>query len=314
MNRPLIIILILAFLALLFLGASYISKTLCGTGVAAAAAAPSNNGIWAFDDGNNFKAESNQYYRFKRNSINNIPGNTESFRSTIGNTVGYLKKNGARMLTVTGLYSESEKYSGNAGNLGFARANDIKKALIADGVPSNQIDTESRVLREDLFRSDTLQRGACFTFYPKNGKANAVAQSSTSFIAGKATAASTAVSAGKKLIGKSMVIYFGTNQSQLNLSANQKQDMADIKAYLAATPGASLEVSGHTDKIGNASYNKSLSRKRARFAAGQLSDRFGISTSRMKVRGYGEERPIDNSNTQAGLAKNRRVEVTLKEN
>jgi len=307
MNRPLIIILILCFLGFLLFGAWYISKTFCGV-APVAAAAPASNGIWAFDDGKAFNAESNEYYRFKRNTNNNIPGDTESFKSTIGNTVNYLKKNGARALTVTGLYSETEKYSGNAGNLGMARANDIKADLVKKGVPANQIRTEARILREDLFRKDILQRGAYFTFYPTAGNSNVKAQSATSFIAGAAPAL-----AGKKLVGKNMVIYFQTNKDELNLSSRDKQDMKDIKAYMDATPSARLSVTGHTDNRGDASYNKRLSKGRAQFASEQLSKRYGISTKRMNVVGYGEERPIDNTNTSAGLAKNRRVEITLQE-
>ncbi len=306
MNRPLIIILILCFLGFLLFGAWYISKTFCG--IAPVAAATTSNGIWAFDDGKDFNAESNQYYRFKRNTNNNIPGNTESFNSTIGNTVNYLKKNGARALTVTGLYSETEKYAGNAGNLGLARANDIKADLVKKGVPAKQINTEARILREDLFRRDTLQRGAYFTFYPTAGRTNAVARSATSFMAGAAP-----VMAGKKLVGKNMVIYFQTNKDELNLTSRDKQDMKDIKQYMDATPSSRLSVTGHTDNRGDAAYNKRLSKGRAQFASEQLAKRYGISSKRMNVVGYGEERPIDNTNTKAGLAKNRRVEITLQE-
>ena len=309
MNRPLIIILILCFLAFLLFGAWYINKTFCG--VAPVAAATTSNGIWAFDDGKDFNTKSNQYYKFKRNTNNFIPGNTNSFNTTIDSTVNYLKNNSARALTVTGLYSETEKYSGNAGNLGMARANDIKADLVKKGVPTNQIRTEARILREDLFRKDILQRGAYFTFFPTAGKANAVARSATSFIAGAAPA--TPAMAGKKLVGKNMVIYFQTNKDALNLSSRDKQDMKDIKAYMDATPSARLSVTGHTDNRGDAAYNKRLSRGRAKFASEQLSKRYGISTKRMNVVGYGEERPIDNTNTTAGLAKNRRVEITLQD-
>ena len=302
MNRPLIIILILLFLAILFLGARYAFQNFCGV-APAAAATTNNNGIWAFDDGKAFNAESNQYYRFKRNASNFIPGATESFKSTIGSTVDYLKQNGARALTVTGLYSATEAYTGNAGNLGLARANDIKASLVKRGVPANQIVTEARILREDLFRRDTLQRGAYFTFFPTAGKANAVAQSATSYMAGKAV--------GANLVGKDMVIYFQTNKDELNLTSQNKRDMKDIKAYLDATPSASLRVSGHTDKRGDAAYNKRLSRGRARFASEQLTKRYGIPANRMTVAGFGEEQPIDNADNEAAYKKNRRVEIRL---
>jgi len=305
MNRPLIIILILLFLAFLFLGSRYIANTFCGT--APVAAATTNNGIWAFDDGKAFNAESNQYYRFKRNAFNFIPGNTESFKSTIGSTVDYLKQNGARALTVTGLYSETESYTGSAGNLGLARANDIKTSLVNSGVPANQINTEARILREDLFRRDTLQRGAYFTFYPTSGRAYSVARSATSFIAGEAPA-------GRKLVGKDMTIYFALNKGAMRLNTQERQDMQDIKAFMDATPSAKLNVSGHTDIRGEADVNKVLSEKRARFAAEQLSKRFKIPLNKMNIVGYGEARPVDNTNTEAGHRKNRRVEIRLVNN
>ena len=89
--------------------------------------------------------------------------------------------------------------------------------------------------------------------------------------------------------------------------------MKDIKQYMDATPSSRLSVTGHTDNRGDAAYNKRLSKGRAQFASEQLAKRYGISSKRMNVVGYGEERPIDNTNTKAGLAKNRRVEITLQE-
>ncbi len=304
MNRPLIIILILLFLAFLFLGSRYHYKN-SSCVAAPAAAATTNNGIWAFDDGKAYNAESNQYYRFKRNTSKFIPETSENFKSTIGNTVNYLKKNGSRALTVTGLYSATEKYAGNAGNLGLARANDIKANLIKQGVPANQIVTEARILREDLFRKDTLQRGAYFTFYPTSGKPNAVAQSATSYMAGAAPAA------GAKLVGKEMTVYFNTNKASLRLSSKERQDMKDIKDYLDAVPAARLKVAGHTDSRGDAAFNKTLSQGRAEFTAKQLTERFGIPTSRIDAIGYGEEQPVDSAENAAAWKKNRRVNVTL---
>ena len=314
MNRPLIIILILLFLAFLFLGARYIGKKLCGIGPAVAAApigAGNACGTWAFDDGEAFEAKTNRYYRFKKDQSRSIASTSEDFTNAIKGTVNYLRKNKDRKLKITGLYESVEKNSRNNTNLGIARANDIKSKLANMGVPSDQLEVDSEILREDVVEADTLCKGAFFTFYPK-GNANSKARTATSYVAA-AAAVAPAVSAGKSLVGKSMVIYFGTNKDELNLSRKEKKDMQDIKAYLDATPSARLEVSGHTDNRGDASYNKRLSRGRAKFTSEQLTKRFGIKSNRMNVVGYGEERPIDNTNTAAGLAKNRRVEILLKE-
>ena len=311
MNKPLIIILILLFIGLLLFGAWYISKTFCGVVPAAAPVAASNScGTWAFDDGETFRAESNRYYRFKRNETKSIASNREDFQNAISSTVNYLKKNKDRMLKITGLYESVEQNNGSNTNIGIARANDIKARLTKMGVSTDQLQVDSEILREDVVHSDTLCRGAFFTFYPKgSGMSNVKARSATSYLAGAATA----VTAGKKLIGKDMTIYFRTNKDELRLSSREKQDMKDIKAFMDATPTARLNVSGHTDSRGDDAYNKKLSQGRADFAAKELSRRYGIPMSKINVVGYGEERPVDRGNNEEAWKKNRRVEVRLTE-
>jgi len=312
MNRPLIIFLILLFLALLFIGATFFSKTFCGPAAAIAPVGVGNAcGTWAFDDGKAFKAETNHYYRFARNETKSIASNRDDFREAISGTVNYLKDHKDRKLKITGLYEAVEKNAKVNSNLGVARANNIKDRLSKMGVSSDQMEVDSEILREDVMESDTLCKGALFTFYPK-GNSNSTARSATSYIAAAGAVAAAPV-VGKKLVGKSMVIYFATNKDELNLSSTEKRDMKDIKAYMDATPSARLEVSGHTDNRGTAKSNRRLSKNRADFAAEQLSKRYGISLSRMKTVGYGEDRPIDNTNTAKGLAKNRRVEIILKD-
>ena len=71
-----------------------------------------------------------------------------------------------------------------------------------------------------------------------------------------------------------------------------------------------IEVAGHTDSVGTASYNQTLSEQRARSVANYLSGR-GVMQQRMIVTGAGETRPIASNDTEAGRAQNRRVEITI---
>jgi outer membrane protein OmpA-like peptidoglycan-associated protein len=71
-----------------------------------------------------------------------------------------------------------------------------------------------------------------------------------------------------------------------------------------------IEVAGHTDSVGAASYNQQLSVERAQSVANYLSSR-GVMQQRMIVTGAGETRPIASNDTEAGRAQNRRVEITL---
>jgi outer membrane protein OmpA-like peptidoglycan-associated protein len=71
-----------------------------------------------------------------------------------------------------------------------------------------------------------------------------------------------------------------------------------------------IEVAGHTDSIGSAAYNQTLSERRASNVANYLGSR-GVMRDRMIVVGAGQTRPIASNATEAGRAQNRRVEITL---
>lgn len=69
-------------------------------------------------------------------------------------------------------------------------------------------------------------------------------------------------------------------------------------------------VTGHTDNTGAAAYNRELSEKRAANAKKMLSD-FKVSDDRMFTWGLADRDPIAPNNTEAGKAKNRRVEFVI---
>jgi OOP family OmpA-OmpF porin len=73
-------------------------------------------------------------------------------------------------------------------------------------------------------------------------------------------------------------------------------------------PEVRVEVAGHTDSEGPDEYNEDLSRRRAGAVRDHLMAR-GVASDRLQVRGYGESRPIADNRTQAGRARNRRVEL-----
>jgi OOP family OmpA-OmpF porin len=77
-------------------------------------------------------------------------------------------------------------------------------------------------------------------------------------------------------------------------------------------PDITIEVGGHTDNVGGAAYNKKLSGDRAASVMTYLTSH-GISASRLTSRGYGMDVPIDTNSTEAGRAKNRRVEFVRTE-
>jgi len=104
--------------------------------------------------------------------------------------------------------------------------------------------------------------------------------------------------------------YISFETGSATLSANSKYELDNLVAGLNAYPAISIEVAGHTDNVGEPAANLALSATRAASVVKYLSDR-GISTGRLKPRGYGDTKPIAPNDTPENMAKNRRTEFTI---
>lgn len=72
-----------------------------------------------------------------------------------------------------------------------------------------------------------------------------------------------------------------------------------------------LRVEGHTDSVGPASYNESLSQKRSLAIRKRLIEKFGMNAGKIQAVGYGETRPIEDNGNYQGRQANRRVEFEV---
>ncbi|MEH6502975.1 MAG: OmpA family protein [Cycloclasticus sp.] len=72
-----------------------------------------------------------------------------------------------------------------------------------------------------------------------------------------------------------------------------------------------LVISGHTDSQGSAAYNQDLSERRAASVRAFMITH-GCDASKLTSAGYGESKPIADNGTKEGRAKNRRVELSVK--
>ncbi len=77
-------------------------------------------------------------------------------------------------------------------------------------------------------------------------------------------------------------------------------------------PNVRLVIVGHTDSTGSAAINNPLSMERAQSVRDYLATR-GVAPQRVEVAGRGDREPIADNHTDAGRAKNRRVEIFLRE-
>ena len=107
-------------------------------------------------------------------------------------------------------------------------------------------------------------------------------------------------------------IQFAPDSAVLLSSEMAKLDIiADI---LMRFPDRDILVTGHTALAGTAAGRLQLSRERAAAVANYLIRNNVRSSDRVIIRGYGAERPIADNRTPAGMARNRRVEITILEN
>ena len=74
-----------------------------------------------------------------------------------------------------------------------------------------------------------------------------------------------------------------------------------------------IEVEGHASSEGSDDHNMKLSGRRAKAVMKYLTSDGGIDKAMLQSKGYGEDRPIADNETEDGRIKNRRVEFTILE-
>ena len=104
-------------------------------------------------------------------------------------------------------------------------------------------------------------------------------------------------------------ITFATASSDINSSFYPV--LNSVAVVLKEYDQTQVNVAGHTDSRGSDSYNLDLSKKRASQVADYLVSQPQVNPARFNVIGFGEARPIASNASEAGMAANRRVEITL---
>jgi outer membrane protein OmpA-like peptidoglycan-associated protein len=81
---------------------------------------------------------------------------------------------------------------------------------------------------------------------------------------------------------------------------------------LVAHPGTTVRIIGHTDRTGSDAINDPLSVNRAASVRNYLADR-GVAAQRVAIDGRGSREPVADDASEAGRARNRRVEIFVGE-
>ncbi len=222
----------------------------------------------------------------------NVPNTTVSaFR----NLNSYLIANPDRKLTVEGRYTTDEANNTDFLNLGLARASAVKDTLVALGAKAEQIELASRKVPVLEVVNKKVLNGLRFAFGTKE-----VVGAGDELDKLKA-----------KIQANPAIMYFATNSANVDITPKFQQDIRDMKTYLNSVPNAKVNVTGHTDNVGNRGSNVSLSQRRAEKVKQYLIQR-GFTEAQLVPSGKGPDRPAATNDTPAGRDKNRRVEISLR--
>jgi peptidoglycan-associated lipoprotein len=97
-----------------------------------------------------------------------------------------------------------------------------------------------------------------------------------------------------------------------DLPDEAKARLDELIAQLKSDPkGIYIEIEGHTDNVGDKTYNEALGMERAEVVKRYLYEQHQVPLHKINVISYGEGKPVSPNNTRAGRAQNRRVVVRV---
>ena len=101
------------------------------------------------------------------------------------------------------------------------------------------------------------------------------------------------------------------DSAKADIKPESKASLDEIGKLMKATPALKLHVVGHTDNAGGLEGNFDLSKRRAGAVKDALVKQYGIAADRLTANGVSYLAPVSTNGTDAGRAKNRRVELVL---
>ena len=100
------------------------------------------------------------------------------------------------------------------------------------------------------------------------------------------------------------------DSGQAAIRPNFRSALDNFAQSLQQNPSSTVTIIGHTDSTGSPAMNEPLSLQRADATRDYLASR-GVASNRFSIDGRGSREPIASNDTEAGRARNRRVEIFL---
>jgi OmpA-OmpF porin, OOP family len=105
-----------------------------------------------------------------------------------------------------------------------------------------------------------------------------------------------------------IALYINFDTGKSTIRPDSAPIIEQIVQMMKANADLALSVEGHTDSVGEAKSNQTLSESRAKAVVAAIVAQ-GIAAQRLRAAGYGEDKPIADNASEEGRAKNRRVEL-----
>lgn len=264
---------------------------LVSTQPAAASNAPVSSPL-TISDGPELNLHTPGNYGFAKSEAT---ANSAAVKSEIDSLMRYLLANPNKRITITGSYSPEETNTTTFPDLGIARASDVKKYFVNQGLPDSIFTLKSQLNNEMVFVQDSLKGGIDFTFsnFQPNATENDLANAQK-----------------YESIFKPMDLYFPTASADYIKTNENAVFLAEAKKYLTLNKDKKLKLTGHTDNEDSAEWNLTLSKKRALAAKNQFVAA-GIAADRIITDGKGESEPKASNDTPEGKRANRRVTIVV---
>jgi outer membrane protein OmpA-like peptidoglycan-associated protein len=105
-----------------------------------------------------------------------------------------------------------------------------------------------------------------------------------------------------------IALYINFETGKWDIQSDSQKTIDQIAQMLKENPSLKVSIEGHTDNVGNAAGNQSLSENRAKSVMNAVVAK-GVDKGRLTSKGWGQTKPVADNGSEDGKAKNRRVEI-----